>query len=217
MSLIHALVSRGDVILAEHSAGKRDFSTAVKTILSKIPPNNSKLTYVWEQYLFHYVSDGGLTYLVMADDSVGRRMPFTFLAELQRKFTTRYSTDIIFAAPAYGLGEFSDEIAKLMTFYSNTPQSDALSAAQADLAQVKDIMVHNVEQILSRGERIELLVDKTDTFAAQAHMFRRGARNVRRQQFWRNQKIMFLSGLVALFFLYLLVADFCGAGLHCWS
>ena len=28
--------------------------------------------------------------------------------------------------------------------------------------QVKDIMVHNVEQILSRGERIELLVDKTD-------------------------------------------------------
>lgn len=42
------------------------------TILSKIPPNNSKLTYVWEQYLFHYVSDAGVTYLVMADDSVGR-------------------------------------------------------------------------------------------------------------------------------------------------
>lgn len=45
---------------------------ATQTILSKIPPNNSKLTYVWEQYLFHYISEGGFTFLVMADDSVGR-------------------------------------------------------------------------------------------------------------------------------------------------
>ena len=45
---------------------------ATQTILSKIPPNNSKLTYVWEQFLFHYISEGGFTYLVMADDSAGR-------------------------------------------------------------------------------------------------------------------------------------------------
>lgn len=45
---------------------------ATQTILSKIPPNNSKLTYVWEQYLFHYISEGGYIYLCMADDSAGR-------------------------------------------------------------------------------------------------------------------------------------------------
>lgn len=33
---------------------------------------HSKMTYVWEQYLFHYISDGGFTYLVMADDSAER-------------------------------------------------------------------------------------------------------------------------------------------------
>ena len=36
------------------------------------PGRNSKLTYAWEQYLFHYVSEGEYTFLVMADDSVGR-------------------------------------------------------------------------------------------------------------------------------------------------
>lgn len=124
--------------------------------------------------------------------------------------------------------------------------------AQQDLAQVKDIMVHNVEQILSRGERIELLVDKTvsriysvtqpiltfgtkDNMATQSHAFRRGARTVRRQQFWRNQRILALSifvGLVSPTFstrsphahidhatqllLYIFIAQFCGAGLnHC--
>ena len=59
-------------------------------------------------------------------------------------------------------------------------------------------MVHNVEQILSRGERIELLVDKTDTMAGQSLAFRRGAKAARRKMFWRNQKILALGVVVAL-------------------
>jgi vesicle-associated membrane protein 7 len=212
---------------------------ATQTILSKIPPNNSKLTYVWEQYLFHYVSDGGFTYLVMADDSAGRcvllyrqshliltlvscrRMPFAFLADLKRKVSLKL--DLIYgsspstqfselpsssssgslssfsALPAHGLqGTFSPIIAELMHTYNTTPPTDELTRAQTELNQVKDIMVQNVEQILSRGERIELLVDKTDTMANQATAFRRGARSVRRQMWWRNSKIIALSFLVAL-------------------
>lgn len=31
---------------------------------------------------FHYVSEGGVTYMVMAEDAAGRRIPFGFLAEV---------------------------------------------------------------------------------------------------------------------------------------
>ncbi|KAG8951086.1 hypothetical protein FRC00_007422 [Tulasnella sp. 408] len=175
-------------------------------------------TDVWEQYLFHYISEGGLTFLVMADDSVGRRMPFAFLGELQQRFNTKYSPDVIYAAGEDGLDEFGPEIGRLMHQFTTAPPPDALNQARQDLAQVKDIMVQNVEQILSRGERIELLVDKTDTMAGQAWAFRRGARSVRRQQFWRNQKIMLLSVAVGILLLYIFIAQFCGAGLnHCTS
>jgi len=218
MSLIHALVARGSTILAEHQAGKRDFSQATQTILSKIPPNDSKLTYVWEQFLFHYISEGGFTYLVMADDSAGRRMPFAFLADLQRKFTalpSSSSTSTGPPPPAHALqGSFSPTIADLMHTYNTAPPPDALARAQTELTQAKDIMVQNVEQILSRGERIELLVDKTDAMAGQATAFRRGARGVRRQMWWRNTKVVALCGVVALVFLWILVAQFCGAGLN---
>ncbi|CAL1710957.1 unnamed protein product [Somion occarium] len=219
MSLIHALVAKGNTILAEHQGGSRDFSQATQTILSKIPPNNSKLTYVWEQYLFHYVSEGGYTYLVMADDSAGRRMPFTFLAELQQKFSTLGQSSSLSDPPAYVLqGSFGPTIAQLMNQYNTAPPTDELTRAQSELAQVKDIMVQNVEQILSRGERIELLVDKTDSMASQATAFRRGARTVRRSMWWKNTKIVALSGVVGLTFVWVLVAQFCGAGLnHCGS
>jgi len=219
MSLIHALVARGAVVLAEHQAEGKDFSQATQTILSKIPPNNSKLTYVWEQYLFHYVSEGGVTYLVMADDSAGRRIPFSFLGELQRRFLSLPSSSSVADVPAHGLqGTFGPAIAELMNVYNTAPPVDELERAKGELEQVKGIMVQNVEQILSRGERIELLVDKTDNMAHQSTAFRRGARNVRRQQFWRNQKILALSVLVGLVLLWIILAQFCGAGLnHCSS
>lgn len=85
-----------------------------------------------------------------------------------------------------------------MHTYNTSPPVDELTRAQTELNQVKDIMVQNVEQILSRGERIELLVDKTDVMAGQATAFRRGARNVRRDMWWRNSRIMALSVIVAL-------------------
>jgi len=218
MSLIHALVAKGTTILAEHKSGQRDFSQATQTILSKIPPNNSKLTYVWEQYLFHYVSEGGFTYLVMADDSAGRRMPFTFLTELQQKFValpSASSSDSLSSAPAYALqGSFGPTIAQLMHTYNTNPPADELARAQSELAQVKDIMVQNVEQILSRGERIELLVDKTDNMASQATAFRRGARTVRRSMWWKNKRVVGLSFVVGLVFVWILAAQFCGAGLN---
>lgn len=101
--------------------------------------------------------------------------------------------------PAYGLqGSFGSTISALMYTYNTSPPVDELTRAQTELNQVKDIMVQNVEQILSRGERIELLVDKTDVMAGQATAFRRGARNVRREMWWRNSRIVALSVIVAL-------------------
>lgn len=127
-------------------------------------------------------------------------MPFTFLAELQQKFiSTAQPSSSSSDAPAYALqGTFGPTIAQLMETYNTAPPTDELARAHSELAQVKDIMVQNVEQILSRGERIELLVDKTDNMASQATAFRRGARTVRRSMWWKNTKIMTLCVVVGL-------------------
>jgi vesicle-associated membrane protein 7 len=124
-----------------------------------------------------------------------RRSPIQFTS-----LPSSSSTSLSLASlPSYGLqGTFSPAISSLMHSYNTAPPPDELTRAQTELNQVKDIMVQNVEQILSRGERIELLVDKTDTMASQATAFRRGARSVRRQMWWKNTKIMALSVVVGL-------------------
>ncbi len=131
-------------------------------------------------------------------------MPFTFLSELQQKFVNSAQPSSSTAEqPAYSLqGTFGPVIAQLMNTYNTSPPTDEITRAQSELAQVKDIMVQNVEQILSRGERIELLVDKTDNMASQATAFRRGARTVRRSMWWKNTRILMLSVFVGLVRIY---------------
>ncbi|KAF8751678.1 VAMP synaptobrevin-like protein [Rhizoctonia solani] len=142
MSLIHALVARESVILAENRSGKRDFSNAVATILSKIPPNNSKLTYVWNSTsstMSPKTASHSSSWLMM-------QLGVECRLRLSRSSTavyTAYSRDQIDDAPAYGLNEFSSQVGKLIEQYNIAPPVDALSQAQQDLAQVKDIMVHN--------------------------------------------------------------------------
>lgn len=78
-------------------------------------------SYVWEQFLFHYVSEGGVTYLVMAEDAAGRRMPFAFLGVLQGRFSERAggsSSLNVSDMPAYGLqGTFGPEIKSLGRYH----------------------------------------------------------------------------------------------------
>lgn len=66
------------------------------------------------RYLFHYISEDGITYMCMADDSFGRRIPFAFLEDVKSKFLNTYGKDRALQSPPYGLNEFSRVLAKQM-------------------------------------------------------------------------------------------------------
>jgi vesicle-associated membrane protein 7 len=97
--------------------------------------------------------------------------------------------------------------------YEESPPRDALREAQHEIEATKNIMVQNVEQILSRGERLDLLVDKTDNLSTQSRAFRKVGRSmargalltstkrsaaVRRRMWWKNTKLMLLSAFVVI-------------------
>ena len=83
-------------------------------------------------------------------------------------------------------------------------------AVQEEIDTVKGIMTENIERVLERGERIDLLVDKTDRLGQGSRQFRVGARRLRRQMWWKNVKLMALLVVVVIFLLYLFVGFGCG-------
>ncbi|CAG8758517.1 17640_t:CDS:2, partial [Racocetra fulgida] len=89
--------------------------------------------------------------------------------DIKERFLNTYSKERIDEATTYGLNEFAKVIAKQMEYFSTNPEADKLKKVHGEIEQVKVVMVDNIE----RGERIELLVDKTDNLNQQAFVFKK--------------------------------------------
>jgi vesicle-associated membrane protein 7 len=114
-------------------------------------------------------------------------------------------------AVAYGMNtDFSRVLQKQMEFFSTDPSADRLSAVSATVDEVKSIMVHNIEQVLERGDRIELLVDKTETLSQRSTQFRKSATTLKRTMWWKNVKLLAIIGVVLLVLLYFIICMICG-------
>ena len=63
---------------------------------------------------------------------------------------------------------------------------------------------------MERGEKIELLVDKTDRLSKQAFKFESTSRNLRRTLWWKSVRtIVCLTSVIGLL-VFILAAGFCG-------
>lgn len=60
-------------------------------------------------------------------------------------------------------------------------------------------MIDNIDKVLERGDRLELLVDKTANMQGNTFRFRKQARRFRNTVWWRNVKLTYVSELNLLF------------------
>jgi vesicle-associated membrane protein 7 len=58
------------------------------------------------------------------------------------------------------------------------------------IIQIRTIMVDNIEKVLERGDRIELLVDKTATMQDSSFHFRKQSKRLRRALWMKNFKLL---------------------------
>jgi vesicle-associated membrane protein 7 len=131
--------------------------------------------------------------MVVAQSEVGRRVPFGFLFEIKKRFMAQFPPDQtdFGELPSYGAGAFNTTMKSLMVEYGTTREGrkDAIENVQAEIDNVKGIMTENIERVLERGERIDLLVDKTDRLGGRARDFRMRSRALRRKMWWKNVKV----------------------------
>lgn len=220
-ALIYSFVSRGTVVLAEHTSFSGNFSTIAVQCLQKLPSNSNKFTYSCDGHTFNFLVDNGFVFLVVADETLGRGLPFVFLERVKDDFMQRYGASIGSSGDhpladddedddlfedrfsiAYNLDrEFGPRLKEHMQYCMNHPEEmGKLSKLKAQITEVKGIMMDNIEKVLDRGERIELLVDKTEGLQFQADSFQRQGRQLRRKMWLQNLrfKLMIAGATLAL-------------------
>lgn len=68
----------------------------------------------------------------------------------------------------------------------------------------------NLENVTARGERLELLVNKTENLRDTSVSFRKTSRNLARAMFWNHIKMYVIFGAVIIFIVYVIVCMACG-------
>lgn len=182
--------------------------------MEKIPAQDGRMTYVYDNYVFHYIVESGVCYLCMSDETNKHRIPYAFLESMKEHFVAKYGYEAPLQAIAFSYNEeFAPTIQERLDFY-NTDEADRgldnIGAVKSQIDEVKGVMVENIEKVLERGEKIELLVDKTDRLNQQAFRFESSSRGLRNAMYWRKVRCYAGVGIAAVFLVIIASASMCG-------
>ena len=104
MAILYVLISRGTTVLAEFTCSSGNFPTITRLLLGKLSGADEKMSYQYDEFAFHYITESNITYLCMSDDINKRRIPFIFLDDLKQRFQSTFG-DAVNTAIAYSMSE----------------------------------------------------------------------------------------------------------------
>ena len=180
-SIIYAVIASDSnpTPLAEVSLAEGNFGMLALKLLTKIRKDNSA-SYVYEnKYIFHYNNQFDVTFLCMTDAAFHNRTAYAFLFDIKEKFFEKFGTNVK-NLPGYGANrEFSELMKQKMNFYnSDQGGNDKLKTVRENIEKTKDIMIENIDKVLARGEKIELLVNKTQQLSDSSVSMRKTVKDI---------------------------------------
>jgi len=190
MPIVYALVARGSTVLAEYSPETGNFTQIARQLLAEVTKRNSgpdRRSYAAGNNVFHYiVAENNLVVLCMADREAGSRVPFAFLQDIQQKFLAQFARSF----PSAGENSLDDAFARVldqqMQYFNYSPEADEFRKIKNDLHEVMDVMVQNIDKVLERGEKIEVLVTQTETLQASSYRMRNASSKLKKRLWWKN-------------------------------
>ena len=150
---------------------------------------------------------------MVADEAFGRQIPFTVLERIAEDFVKTHGAAAADAL-AHSLDrQFGPRLKHHLEYAAEHPEElNKVSKVQKQVTEVKEIMMENIEKVLDRGEKIELLVDKTTELRFQADNFHRTGRALRRRMWWQNLKLKLAVGAVVVVILLIIIMMICFSG-----
>lgn len=212
--IFYALIARATTVLAEYTPRTGNFPTVTRTVLTRLGTKDTMASYAYDGSVFNILIDDGIVYMCLTDEGDKRRIAFAFLEDIKAKFRSDYG-ERVHSAIAFSMNtEFQRNLQDRMEFF-NDDSSDAMGRVRSKLDAAKSVMVQNIDKVLQRGEKIELLVDESDALTRSANRFKRDARTLERHMWWKNLKVWLFIILLVLVVAYIIVGATCGWAFDC--
>jgi vesicle transport protein SEC22 len=134
----------------------RSLAAAAAEQSATAPRENDSVTVASGDYFcFHYVVSRGVVLLTLTERAYPKRLAFDYLEELRREFLQLYGTQVERASRPYEFIRFDTFIRKTKKLYVDSRTQRNLDKLNLELRDVQNIMTRNINEVISRGERME--------------------------------------------------------------
>lgn len=106
-------------------------------------------------FCFHYVLSNGVCILTLTERAYPKRLAFDYLDELRKEFFQIYGNQVGTATRPYEFIRFDTFIQKTKKVYNDSKTQRNLQKLNSELKDVHSIMTKNINEVISRGERLE--------------------------------------------------------------
>ncbi|KAH7705641.1 vesicle trafficking protein SEC22b [Aphelenchoides avenae] len=154
-------------------------------------------------YFFHYVIKGPICALCLCEQNFPRKTAFSFLEDVASEFLNQNGTRVDTVARPYHFLEFDQYIQGAKRKYTDRNRY-AMQAVNNELHDVTRIMVSNIEDVIHRGEALNILETRASDLSSLSKKYREDAKQLNR----RSAMFKLFLGFGVASVLFLLVRFF---------
>ncbi|XP_051128119.1 vesicle-associated membrane protein 724-like [Andrographis paniculata] len=203
-TFLYSSVSRGTAVLAEHVelSGDGNLPAIAAQCLQRLPLTNNKFTYNYHRHSFNFLVEDGYVYCIVSrKESVGNQIAMACLERIKGEFNKRYGGGKADSAIAKSLtAEFSPVMKEQMQYtLDHGHEIEKLARVQAQVSEVKSIMLHNIDKTIERGANLSSLNDKADDLRNSAEEFNVRGGQLKGKMWRQNMKVkLVVFGIIFL-------------------
>jgi len=136
---------------------------------------SEKQTIQHQDYLCHaFVTNDGLGCAVIADKEYPSRVAFNLINKAAEETLRIFTVKDLEGATKEGAlqtQKLEANLQNLLIKYQNPTEADSVLKIQRDLDETKEVIVKSIDQLLVRGEKLEVLAEKSQDLSFQSKAF----------------------------------------------
>jgi len=153
-----------------------EYQNQAKMLFKKItldsPPQSTIET---GPYLFHYLIDKGICYLILCERNFSKRAAFSYLEDISQAFHSQYGRKVDTVSRPYSFIEFNTYIQKARKMFTDSRVRRNLNSLNTELQDVQRIMVQNIDDVLRRGAVLSELDSKAQNLSMLSQKYKKDA------------------------------------------
>ena len=162
----------------------------------------------FNRYKIHYLYENSVI-IISLSEQVKDENAFSFLYEIKKDILKEYSNEELLNTNSYQLNKGKQNLKKKMQYYNSNQITTSSGEIIEDLNLAKNAVFENIETLLDRNNKIEMIINKSNSLKDSANIVSNIVENIQyKESGWKRRSIIFVGTFIIIIIIILCIIIF---------